>query len=384
LSKINPENLARLEARFFEDSGSLGAAVAVWQGGMELLSLVRGHRDRARTVPWTEETLVPVWSCTKGPAVAATLSALEENGRTLAELVATIWPEFAQTGKETITIGQLLSHQAGLAALDDPPSITDHQAVVRAIERQAPLWTTGHGYHPRTFGFLLEELVRRLTGAASLGDYWRESLAEPLGLDVWIGLPESEHGRVASIYPGRNGEQSAIERRFYEAFSDRASLSARAFGSPRGLHAVADMNDPAVWSVGYPAMGGLASAQGLAVFYAFLAKGGSCAGEYFFSECMIETMETTLAQGPDQVLLRETAFAAGFMKDPVGPDGLKQPHALFGPNIRAFGHPGAGGSLAFADPETGIGFAYVMNQMDRSVFPAEKTLALVSCLYSNE
>ena len=143
---------------------------------------------------------------------------------------------------------------------------------------------------------------------------------------------------------------------------------------------MADMNDPAVWSVGYPAMGGLASARGLAAFYAFLAIGGACAGTRFFREDMVAAMGTTVVQGPDQVLLRETAFAMGFMKDPVGPDGHKQ-RQLFGPNTRAFGHPGAGGSLAFADPDTGIGFAYVMNQMERSVFPTEKTLGLVRCLY---
>ncbi len=375
------ERLQTLFEAHFHEHSEIGAAVSVWQGDQEILSLVGGYRDREHTSPWTHDTLVPIWSCTKGPAVATTLTAMEMGHQTLDMPLSKCWPAFGQHGKASLTLGELLSHQAGLAALDDPPPFTDHAAVLAALERQAPHEPRGHGYHPRTFGFLLDAVVQRLTSATSLGSLWREALAEPLGFDLWIGLPESEHDRVATIYPGRMGiSQTAEEAPFYQALADPQHLAVRAFRSPAGLHAVSEMNAPEVWKAGYPAMGGLASAKGLAAFYAFLATGGVCAGESFFAQSTLEAMESIRIQGPDQVLCRETAFAAGFMKDPIDPNGQKR-RQLFGPNTRAFGHPGAGGSLAFADPETGIGFAYVMNQMERSVFPTEKALRLVRALY---
>ncbi len=389
---IAPQCLDAVERRFranFEEYDELGAAVSVWQGERELIHLAHGWADRTRTRPWTDDTLVPVWSCTKGPAAAACLLALEQQpGLSLDAPVAEIWPAFAGGGKGNIRFHQLLSHQAGLAALDEPrPSLEDHAAVIRVLEKQEPLWRSGHGYHPRTHGFLLDECVRRLTGAGSLGQFWFEELAQPLGLDVWVGLPASEYDRVAHVYPGRVRRDQGldlepeVEAAFYQAFSDRESLSSRAFASPRGLSGVAEMNRPGVWAAGYPAFGGVASARGLAGFYAFLAAGGTCAGTSFFRNETMAAMEQILIQGEDRVLLRETAFAAGFMKDPVDADGKRKRRSLMGPSVRAFGHPGAGGSLAFADPDSGIGFAYVMNRMSRSVFPTEKALQLVRCLY---
>ena len=381
---VSEASLQHLERQFqanFESGADLGAAVSVWQGERELLHLAGGFMDRERARAWTAESLVPVWSCTKGLAAATALAALGEAGIGLETPVAAVWEEFGQVGKEAITLGEVLSHQAGLAALSDPPSVDDYAAVIQALEKEAPRWATGHGYHVRTFGFLLEEIVRRVTGASSLGAYWREALAEPLGLDAWMGLPESEDDRVAELVPGRFGSENEEEARFYRSLGDRDGLTAQAFGSPRGLHSVGALNDPKVWRVGYPAFGGVASARGLAAFYGMLAHGGRCAGVRFFDESSLRAMETPLTQGQDQVFLRQTAFAAGFMKDPVDASGAKV-RALFGPNSRAFGHPGAGGSLAFADPSMGIGFAYVMNQMERSVFPTKKALGLVACLYA--
>ena len=380
--QIAKERLAQVQAHFEADL-QLGGALSIWQGNNELLNLVGGYRDRERTLSWEAETLVPIWSCTKGPAAACVHAALTEAGSGIDEPVANIWPEFAQAGKGSVTVAQLLSHQAGLSALEHRVPIEDHQAVIAVLASQSPLWTlgTGHGYHPRTFGFLAEELVRRLTKAPSLGHYWRENLAEPLGLDVWIGLPPAEHHRVATVLPGQMGTQtSAEEAAFYAAFSDRKSLTQRSFSSPAGLCAVAEMNQADVWQAGYPAMGGVASACGLAAFYALLANGGNCAGTAFFQESQLDAMSTTLTSGYDHVLLRNTAFAAGFMKDPIDGHGYKTQH-LFGPNTQAFGHPGAGGSHAFADPATGIGLAYVINQMERRVLPTEATLRMVRSLY---
>ena len=380
---VSEARLQCLERQFqanLENGADLGAAVSVWQGERELLHVAGGFMDRNRTRAWTPESLVPVWSCTKGLAAATTLAALEDAGIGLDTPVAAIWESFGQAAKEQVTLAEVLSHRAGLAALSHPPAVDDYAAVIKALEEEAPRWTTGHGYHVRTFGFLLDEIVRRVTGAASLGGFWREALAEPLGLDAWIGLPESEDDRVAELVPGRFGAENDEEARFYRSLGDRDGLTAQAFGSPRGLHSVGALNDPKVWRIGYPAFGGVASARGLAAFYGMLAQGGRCAGTALFNQSSLRAMESPLAQGRDQVFLRETAFAAGFMKDPVDAAGGKT-RALFGPSTRAFGHPGAGGSLAFADPSMGIGFAYVMNQMERSVFPTEKALSLVACLY---
>jgi CubicO group peptidase (beta-lactamase class C family) len=366
----------------FNDRGELGAAVSIWERGEEVLSLAAGYCDRDRTRPWTKDTLVPVWSATKGPAAVCALLALHEAGVALARPVADLWPEFAGAGKDAVTIAQLLSHQAGLCALDEKVPIDDYEGVVEALERQAPLWPPGtrHGYHARTFGFLAEELVRRAGGAESLGEYFEDRLREEMELDFWIGLPREEWSRVAVLYPGRMGP-GAREQEFLQAFNTPGSLTRRTFVSPTGLNAVADFNQPATWERGFASMGGVGSARGLGKFYAMLAQGGVWQGREIVPELVVRSLSQSLANGPDEVLRTDTAFAAGVMKDPVNAAGEKVRHH-FGPSATAFGHPGAGGSLAFADPENGIAFAYVMNQMELGALPGEKSLGLVERLYA--
>ena len=193
--QLNADDLrARLEPLFqenFDKFGELGAAVSVWQNGKELLELHGGFRDARREQPWTEETIVLIWSATKGLGSACLLHVLQEHKIDIDRRVGEFWPEFAQAGKEKITLAQLLSHQAGLAALDRKVDVLDYPAVIDALAKQEPNWPPGtaHGYHARTFGFLIDELVRRIAGT-TLAEYWRKTFAEPLGLDLWIGLPE--------------------------------------------------------------------------------------------------------------------------------------------------------------------------------------------------
>src|SRR4051812_35339789 len=184
------ERIAPLFQENFDRFGELGAAVSIWQHGKPVLDLHGGFRDARRETPWTMDTLVIVWSATKGLGSACVLHLLQDREIDLSRTVAEFWPEFAQAGKAAITLGQLLSHQAGLAALNERVDVLDYGAVIGALERQAPLWPPGtaHGYHARTFGFLLDELVRRLAGK-SLRVYWREIFFDPIGLDIWIGLP---------------------------------------------------------------------------------------------------------------------------------------------------------------------------------------------------
>src|ERR1700732_4573574 len=201
------ERIAPLFEENFQKLGELGAAVSVWQHGKSIVDLCGGFRDAHRAVPWSDDTLVLIWSATKGLGSACVLHVLQERKIDIEQRVAEFWPEFAQAGKENITLAQLLSHQAGLCALDRQVDVLDYAAVIDALEKQKPLWPPGtaHGYHARTFGFLLDELVRRIADKTS-SDYLREKFAEPLKLDLWIGLPEKENSRAATIYPAKAGK----------------------------------------------------------------------------------------------------------------------------------------------------------------------------------
>ena len=372
---------ARLTTLFHENfalHGEVGASLSISRDGREIVSLAAGWCDRERTVPWTTATPVLVWSATKGPAAACVLHAMQEHGIALDARAADVWPEFAAHGKGAITIGQMLSHQSGVSALDRVVSVFDHAAVAQAIAEQPPFWqpVSAHGYGPRLFGFLLDELVRRIAGIP-LGKYWRTHFADPLGLDFWIGVPDETLPRIAPIFPPKIAPP---KDRFYTAFVTPGSLTLRAFGSPDGLKSVAAMNAPEGRRASLPGFGGIGTAAALAKFYAMLAVGGALDGRTFFKKETLAWMNTTLVQGDDRVLLIDTAFSAGFMRDPVSPDGKKL-RAIFGPSPSAFGHPGAGGSHAFADSEHRIAFACVMNQMEPGVLPGAKALRLVEAIY---
>ena len=368
-------------ARNFTERGEIGASVSVWRHGQEILALHEGSRTHEEIATWNADTVVPVWSATKGPASLALLLLLHDAGLSLDTSVRRIWPEL----RADITFGQMLSHQSGLAALDSRVSVFDHAAVAAALAAQEPQWNPGmaHGYHPRTFGFLVEECARRLTGGPGIGHVLRERITGPLDADFWIGLPHSEHHRVARLYPGKvRKTRDAREDAFFEAMSDPASLTRRAFTSPAGLHAVSDMNQPAAWTAALPAFGGVGSARGLGKIYALLASGGVWQGRELVPPAVLAQLSMPLVNGPDCVLRIPTSFAAGCMMDPRHSDGTKE-RTHFGPSLKAFGHPGAGGSHAFADPEHGIAFAYVMNQMEHGVMPNEKALSLVDAVYGS-
>jgi CubicO group peptidase (beta-lactamase class C family) len=371
---------ARLEPLFrenFEKFGELGSAFSVWQNREAVIDLHGGFRDASRQQPWTDDTIVLIWSATKALGSACLLHVLQEHKIDLESRVAEFWPKFAQAGKGQITLAQLLSHQAGLAALDRKVNILDYPAVIEALEKQEPNWRPGdgHGYHARTFGFLADELVRRIT-RATISEYWRKTFAEPLGLDIWIGLPESENHRVATMYAAKIGKTPEPQQ-FYRDLGTPGTLARRAFSSPRGLDAVSDMNKPENRARSFVSFGGIASAHSLGKFYSVLANGGSEAdGRLFFGERTMRCMATTLTDGMDRVFRIPTAFSAGFMKEANASS-----RKIFAASKTGFGHPGAGGSHAFADPENGVSFAYVMNQMEQSVLPNEKSLRLVDAIY---
>ena len=225
----------------------------------------------------------------------------------------------------------------------------DHGAVVAALAAAEPAWPhgEGHGYHPRTFGFLADEVVRRVANVR-LAEYWRAHFAKPLKIEFHIGLPPERTHEPASVFPPKSAPPKGDP--FYTAFMTPGSLTSKAFASPHGLHSVAAMNSPEARAAEFPAFGGIGTAGALAKFYALLAEGGALDGRRIFEPHTLDWMTTTLTQGADRVLLMDTAFSAGFMRDPV--DGQAGTYARSLAHRRAFGHPGAGRALRLPIPST--------------------------------
>ncbi len=378
-----------LEERFyrnFEERGELGASLSIWKGGKEIVSLHHGWADPGKTIPWTHGTVAPVWSATKGPAAITFLLALEKAGVSPHDPVAKVWPELLAAQDGRLTFVQILSHQAGLPALspENRPHLLSHREVIAALERQKPFWSPGdgHGYHPRTIGFLLDEIVRKVAGGLPLGRYWNTHVAAPLQLEFWIGdFPAPVLGRLAMMVPPKGQHPSEEELPFYRALAQPDSLSLAAFASPSGMRSLAEINQLEFLQAGLPAFGGIGSACALAKFYQILARDGVSDGVEVIPARVVRTARALQSSGHDRTLLLPTAFTGGFKTDPLDGRGQKI-RALFGPSMTAFGQPGAGGSHAFADPERGHSFAYVMNQMEAGILPNRKSLDLVDLLYS--
>ena len=361
----------------FDKFGELGASICIWHAGSQVLSLADGFWDREKTVPWSTQTPVLIWSATKGLASACLLHALSRQNISVERRVVDFWPEYDRNGKGQTTLLHVLSHQAGQPALrDDSISVLDHQAVAEQLAAQEPFWVPGeaHGYHPRTYGFLVDELLRRITQCTDIGAYFRETFTNPFKLDLWIGAPESVLEDIAPIYaPRRARTQNKEEDRFYETLASPGSLASESFSTPAGFRAPSLMNDPKIRMHPIPSFGGIGTAESLAQFYYLFGSGE------LLDTNTIEQASKLQCSGEDRVLLIPTAFGAGFMKDPV--ENHNKSRSLFGPALTAFGQPGAGGSNAFFDPENKVAFAYVMNQMEPGLFPNEKSLRIVKEFY---
>src|SRR3990167_11287405 len=346
--------------------------MALYHKGKKVLSLYGGFMDSAKTQLWQPDTLTLIWSAGKGIATACLLHILQEKGIPLEATVATFWPEFAAAGKEKITIGQLLSHRAGLSALDATGlSLTDHDAVASALAAQSPNWNydNTHGYGARTFGFLIDDLLRRLTDGEPLASYWRRVFAIPLNLDLWFGLPSEHLERTASVIPPKSPPPFS---EFSQAYGDLTSLTRRTFAEPGGNRSLQIMNQSEIRQSPIISLGAIASAEALAKFYSILAMQEKNA---YFHPTTLMWMQTPLAHGSDRVLLTETTFSAGFM--------MNNRDSIMGSSHYAFGRPGAGGALAFADPETELGFAYLPNAMHPGAMPGSRTQRLIEALMEN-
>jgi CubicO group peptidase (beta-lactamase class C family) len=377
---MNRELLTQRFAENFERFGELGASVSVWRRGEPLLNLGQGVWDSSGSPRWTTKTPVLIWSATKALTSTCLLVLCDRLGLKLDRRVTDFWPEYSGGGKATTTLRHVLAHQSGQAALRDRSiSVLDHTAVAAALAAQEPFWSPGdgHGYHARTYGFLVDELVRRLSGI-TLGQFFRREIRDPLELDLWIGLPPELADQVAPIHAPRKKRASSFEDPFYERLAQPDSLARAAFSTPTGLQSPSMLNAVLIRQQHELAsFGAIGTAESLAKFYAivWLEPG-------FLTANTWRLAQTTVGSGIDRVLNLPTAFSSGFMQDPVNGNGQKQ-REIMGPNQAAFGQPGAGGSHAFCDPAAELSFAYVMNQMEPGVFPNQKSLRLVECLYAD-
>jgi len=355
----------------FAEHGDVGAACAVYQRGRCVVDLWGGMADPASGRRWQHDTVQLAFSVAKG-LTATCIHRLIEQGQLQIDLpIAHYWPEFGCNGKEAITTQMVLTHQAGLAAIDADLTLEQVLAwepVVAAIAAQAPNWPPGsaHGYHARTFGWILGELVRRRTGR-SLGRYLADEIAGPLGLRLWVGLPRTELANCATLIPPIGGSDAIA------ALLGTNSLTTRVMTGPSNLFGYnAIWNRPQVLCAEMPSSNGVGDARSLARFYAALI--GEVDGIRLLSPHQLASACEMQVRGPDKVIMRESCFGLGY---------ALQPFVAAGAGANCFGHAGAGGALAFADPDAELGFGYVMNAMRFSPAGDPRTDALLRAVYAS-
>ena len=354
----------------------VGAACCVYQHGRPVVDLWGGVADRESGRPWEEDTAVVVFSSTKG-ATAIAAGLLAQRGRCdLDAPVAACWPEFATRGKDRIPLRWLLSHRAGLPCIEG--DFTLEQAlswypVVEALAAQVPLWEPGtaHGYHVRSFGWLVGEVIRRVDGRTP-GRFFAEEIAQPLGLDFWIGLPEAIEPRVARILPPEPPADPAL-RELMERLRGPDTPSGRALTGPSGLfHYDDSWNGRALHAAELPSSNGIATARAIARLYASTI--GEVDGIRLLEPATLADLLRPQAEGPDRILLLPTAFGTGFMLPPS---------LCLAAVPGSFGHPGAGGSLGYADPASGIALGYAMNRMSVGPTLDPRARSLVEAVHAS-
>ena len=362
-------------AAAFERGDEIGAALSVMLDGRRVVDLWGGYADRARTRRWERDTLVNVFSTTKGMTALCAHRLVDQGKLDLDAPVARYWPEFAAAGKQDLPVRWLLSHQAGLPAVRAtlaPEAIFDWDRMARALAAETPWWPPGtaHGYHAVTFGWLVGEVIRRVSGR-SVGRYFRDEIAGPLGAEFHIGCGPELDARIADLVQGpmqTSGEVNLMA----EMLRDPQGMTGRAFMNPPLL---GDVPMSRAWRAAeIPAANGHASAAAIATIYGAVAR---CAqdGVQVLSPESVERAREEHACGPDEVLFLTTRIASGFMLAPS-----TEP---CGPNDRAFNHAGAGGSLGFCDPEQLLGIGYVMNHMHMGAWLVDpRARALVDAVYA--
>ena len=371
----------------FAAGKEVGAALAVYRDGIKVVDLWGGYRNGVTKAPWQRDTLVNMFSTTKGVSALTVAHAVSTGLLDYDARVCDYWPEFAQQGKETVTVRQLLAHQAGLCALDPNPTlqdVADPERLSPILASQKPAWRPGtrHGYHAITIGWYQSELIRRTDPRGrTLGRYLADEIADPMGLDVHIGLPASvDRDRVAYVHNWKRPESllhvHQMPLGFLGAALNPVGLTARAVSVPSDVNAFnGDYNRDEVRGVEIPSANGIGNARAVAQLYGAAATADTRLG---LTETTIAELRAP-ARNPsggvrDKVLRVDSEYSLGFCK-PL-------PHFVFGSSNQAFGTPGFGGSFGFADPETGIGFAYTMNRLGFHLLSDPRELRVRQTLFA--
>jgi CubicO group peptidase (beta-lactamase class C family) len=352
----------------FDAGREVGASFAVTVDGAPVVDLWAGHADAGRSRPWIQDTIVNVFSTTKAMTATCAHMLVDRGLLDLDAPVARYWPEFAAAGKGSIPVRQLLSHTAGLAGVTPPlptEALFDWERMTEVLAAEAPWWTPGtaSGYHAMTFGFLVGEVVRRITGG-SIGEFFRAEVARPLGADFHIGLPASEDARVAEMVPPTPQEGAPLAL-------DRESLGGRVLSNPPLRPEVANRIE---WRrAEIPAANGHGNARSVALVLSALACGGALDGVRLLGESTLRRAIEEQFYGKDLVLGRTFRWGVGFM--------LTSPAMPLGPNPHIFGHGGWGGSLGFADLDARVSWAYVMNKMSPGTTGDFRVAGMLAALY---
>jgi len=368
--------------RNFDQRGEQGASLSLNVEGQTLVDLWGGYQDPVSKTPWQQDTLSIVFSCTKAATALCAHHLIDSGQMDLDALVTDYWPTFGQQGKEAITVRMMLNHSAGLPAFREPVKkggYNDWDYMVSRLEAEAPFWKPGtrNGYHMISFGWTVGELVRRVSGL-SLGSYFKTHIAEQLGLDFWIGLPEEHEARCAHMI-GYKPAAGEVQSAFTQALlTDPQSIQHLSFLNSGGHQH--DSREAHAAEIG--GGGGIANGRALAGMFAPLANGGALGAVKLLSRTHIDRMAAvSMATMEDATLLIPTRFALGFMKSM---DNRHRPMGAIESAIlgdHAFGHVGAGGSIGFADPDCQLGFGYSMTQMGAGLLLNPRGQSLVDAAY---
>jgi CubicO group peptidase (beta-lactamase class C family) len=373
-------------ARSLAARGEVGASVCVTVDGETVVDLWGGVADPATGRAWARDTVGVVWSCTKGATALCAHVLVSRGALDLDAPVAELWPEFAKSGKERVTVRMLLAHQAGLPAFREPipaDGYRDWDAICDRLAAEEPFWEPGtrHGYHALTFGHLMGEVVRRVDGR-SLGTFFRDEIASPLGLDFWIGLPAEHVARLAPTIPAAPGPDDALPSFFAAALTDPTSVAAAVLMHSGNVFAPGWIDEPATLAAELPAFGGVTNARGLAGMYRALALGGTADGVALVDAEQLASMGAVAsATLVDATMLVPTRWSLGFVKstDNRRRDGGDSDGVVLSED--AFGHVGMGGSLGFCDPRARLSFGYTMNRQGLAVGLDARAQSLVDATY---
>lgn len=353
--------------KLYQENREIGSCFAVYRDGTPLVDLWGGFQDKEKNKPWEKDNLVTVYSTTKGVAALCIALAVEKGLLKYEEKVGTYWSEFATNGKQNITVGMLMSHQAGICSPEtrNVDDYYDQNLMAGKLSGMTPIWEPGtaSGYHSMTFGWLTSELILRVTGK-SLGTFFREEIGEEHGIDFFIGLPESEEHRVAELVPfeierNENSKQQKVEL-------TEAQKSQRNSVGTLNIH-----NTKAWRQAEIPSANGQGNAGGLAKLYSLIVSENESLR--LLKDDTVNQMTTMQIEGKDLVLAVPVRWGAGFV--------LNKHQIIYGPTQASFGHSGYGGSCAFGDPENKIGISYVMNRMLDNFNADGRSIELINSVY---